>query len=172
MVITYIVTSFNNDSAVSGNVSASIAVDNKGILYYSGSAKSKINFATGNKKVYLQPTSNYTNMFVTQYRQTDFITSAINVATVKTFTNTSVKIYPNPIKDHVNIQLNNIIQNNSIATISLFDMNGKCLQTNQSSFNNHNLNTTIKPPQNLSAGNYFITIDIEGKMFYSNALIK
>ena len=164
---------FKNDSAGSGSVSASILVDENGTLYYSGFTNGKVNFATGNKKAYLQPTSNYANMFVTQYKQSDFQLDTSNIASAaKTIINNTIKVYPNPIKDQVNVRLNNITQNNSIATISLFDINGKCLQTNQSSFNNHNLNTNIKLPQNLSAGNYFITVSVEGKTYYSNALIK
>ncbi len=164
---------FRNDSAGTSNLSASILVDHDGTLYYSGSVNGKVNFATGNKKVDLQPTTMYNSMFVAQYRQTTTQSKISNVfAESKAVVNNAIKVYPNPITDKLNIQLNNITQSNSMATISLYDVNGRCLQTNLTNFSNHNLNTTIRLPQNLSAGNYFIAIDVEGKSYYSNALIK
>ncbi len=160
------------DSMLGYNNSTAILVDNDGNIDYTGYSESKLNFSTTSKKIYLQPTSLSYNMFVAQYKPTSQ-TKISNIASAtKTVINSTVKVYPNPITDNLNIQLNNIEQNNSMATISLYDVRGRCLQTNRIDFSNHNLNTTIRLPQNLSSGNYFIAIDVEGKIYYSNALIK
>ncbi len=163
---------FTGDSAIGSNQSAAITVDRDGKIDYTGTFQTKINFALGAKKQYAIPTC-VTNSFVAQYKQTTTPSKISNVITQsKNIIYQQVKVYPNPIADKLNIQLNNVEQNNSIATISLYDVNGRCLQTNRINFTNHNLNTTIRLPQNLSSGNYFITIDVEGKSYHSNALIK
>jgi hypothetical protein len=164
---------FRNDSAGSSNLSASIFVGHDGTLYYSGSVNGKVNFATGNKKVYLQPTTMYNNMFVAQYKQTTTQSKISNVlAESKAVINNAIKVYPNPITDYLNIELTGLEQKATTATIRLYDIKGRCLQTDKTSFSNHNLNTVLTLPKNLSAGNYFIRVDVDRKAYYSDVLIK
>jgi hypothetical protein len=164
---------FDGDSAVGYNHSVAIMIDGDGNVDYSGFATTKLNFSTGAKKVYLQPTSLSFNIFVAQYKPTTTQSKNFNsLTTTKNVLDKQVKVYPNPIKDYLNIQLSNINQNNATAIIGLYDANGKQLQANKATFSNHNLNTTIRLPQNLSSGNYFIGIEVEGKTYYSDVLIK
>jgi type IX secretion system substrate protein len=112
-------------------------------------------------------------MFVVQYKPATIQTKIANIASVtKNVLNKNVKVYPNPITDKVNIQLNNIGENNSTAIISLYDVKGKLLQTNKTAFSQHYLNTIVDLPKSLSSGNYFIVVDIQAKTYYSDVLIK
>ena len=164
---------FKTDSAAGYNSFASVFMRDDGTIYYSGTATSKINFATGNKKDYLEPTTNHGDIFIAQYQQTITLSQISNALTQsKNITSYKLNVYPNPISDKVNIQLNNIEQNNSTAIISLCDVSGKQIQTIETTFSNHNLNTTIKLPKNLSTGNYFVVANVQGKKYYSDILMK
>ncbi len=164
---------FKTDSATGSNFSTSILVNDDGTIYYSGFTAGKVNFAIGSKKVYLQPTNNYGNIFIAQYQQTTVLSKVSNALTQsKNRISNQIKVYPNPMAGYLNIQLDDIKQNNATALISLYNINGKCLLTSKFNFTNYKLNTTITIPQNLSVGNYFIKIDIDGKSYYSDLLIK
>ncbi|MBV9962278.1 MAG: T9SS type A sorting domain-containing protein [Parafilimonas sp.] len=164
---------FTGDSAQGNNSSAAIMVDTDGKIDYTGTFKVKINFGLGTKKQYAIPTTNHGDIFIAQYKPAlaqSAIATAQNAS--REINDNTVKIYPNPITDKINIQLNNIEQNNSTAIISLYDVNGKCLKTNEAAIINHNLNSSIILPQNLISGNYFIEIKIGEKRYFSDALVK
>ncbi len=165
---------FQTDSATGYNSFASVFIHDDGTIYYSGTATGKINFATGNKKVYLQPTTNGGNIFIAKYQQTTTLSQISNSITQsKNIATSHIKFYPNPITNHVNIELDNIEQNNATALIGLYDIKGRLLYTKSASFTNHRLHTTLLIPVNIIHGSYFIKVAVGvGKLYYSDILIK
>ncbi|MBV9961701.1 MAG: T9SS type A sorting domain-containing protein, partial [Parafilimonas sp.] len=163
---------FDGDSLVGFNQSVSIMVDGSGNINYTGFGETKLNLSTGKKKVYLQPTTGSFNFFAAQYKPA-IQPQQIKVSNPIVVTNSQlIKVYPNPISNNLNVELDNLEKNNSHATIMLINMQGECLLTANAIVSNHQFRKEINLPAAIQAGNYFIKVVINSNVYYSNILLK
>lgn len=165
---------FDGDSAIGYNQSVAVMIDDNGNINYTGYADTKLNFSTGKKKIYLQPTTESLNLFVAQYKSTgqQLKISNINNAVVNNNASKELKVYPNPITNKFYVELNNIKENNSPATILFVNMRGECLLTVTATLSDHRLQKEINLSPGILSGNYFIKIIINNSTYYSGVLIK
>ncbi len=165
---------FDGDSSIGYNQSVTIMIDDNGNINYTGYGQTKLNFNTGRKKVYLQPTTESFNLFVAQYKSTDqqLKVNNINNAVANDNASKELKIYPNPITNKFYVELNNVKENNLSATILFVNMRGECLQTVTAIVNNHQLQKEINLSPGILSGNYFIKIIINNSVYYSGVLMK
>ena len=164
---------FDADSLPGYNESVKIMVDGSDNILYTGYGSAKLNFSTGNKKVYLEPTTERYNLFVAKYKPTDqqlFQNKVIGA--VSATSNQQIKVYPNPIHDKVYFELNNLKENDASAIIQCINMQGKCLITSSVPISNHQLKKEISLPPNMQAGNYFLRVIINNTVYNSNLLLK
>ena len=73
----------------------------------------------------------------------------------------SMQVYPNPVKDELTITFNKL-ENDATATINITDITGKVIYTTTAATTNGSATKTIALGKNISAGLYFVTIEMNG----------
>jgi hypothetical protein len=146
-------------------VFTNLSSDSTNSLWLFGDANNSSSLLKNTSFIY-NKSGNYTVKLIAKNLNncTDTSTKQIvitNTAVETLLANSMVKVYPNPAKDFITIE---ITESNNDGMITLFDLTGK--QIYKALLNKHQ----IVPINDLNNGMYLVKIEVKNKIYYTKFL--